>query len=112
MLRSLFFAFALGAAACGYRSSPSQPLTPEVKSVAVGPANAAVAVGQTVQLIATAYDANGKVVTGLTVTWSSAEPGIATVDKNGITHGVTAGRAQISASVTSATGTLTVQVSP
>jgi uncharacterized protein YjdB len=110
--RPLLLALLLGAAACSYRSGPTQPTPPEVKSVAVGPPNPTVAVGQTVQLTATAYDSHGQVVTGLRVTWSSADTTVATVDTNGVARGIAAGRAQISASVTSATGTLTVSVGP
>ncbi len=110
MNRPLLFALALGAAACSYRSSPSQPATPEVKSVAVGPANPTLAVGQTVQLTATAYDSHGQAVAGLTVAWTSAAPSIATVDVNGLVEGLAAGHAQISASVAGANGALTVTV--
>ena len=78
----------------------------------VGPGNPTLAVGQTAQLTATAYDAQGRVVTGLGVTWSSANPAVATVDSSGVARAVAAGQAQISASVTSATGTLTVTVTP
>ena len=99
-------------AACGSRTGPSQPPPPEVKSVSVGPRNPTLAVGQTVQLTDTAYDAQGRVVTGLTVTWMSANPAVATVDQKGVARGVAAGQAQISATVTSATGTLTLQVTP
>lgn len=112
MIRVLLLLATLGALGCTYRSGPTQPPVPEVKSVTVGPPNAALAVGQTTQLTATAYDAHGEVVTGLTVTWSSADPTIASVDSNGMARGIGAGQAHISASVASATGTLTVTVAP
>lgn len=112
MIRPPLLLLALGIAACSYRSAPSQPNTPDVKSVVVGPGNPTLAVGQTAQLTATAYDAQGRVVTGLGVTWSSANPAVATVDSIGLARAVAAGQVQISASVTSATGTLTVTVTP
>ncbi len=102
----------LALAGCISRTGPSQPPPPQVRSVVVGPANPTLAVGQTLQLADTAYDAQGNVVTGLTVTWTSANPAVATVDQHGVARGVAAGQAQISATVTSATGTLTLQVKP
>ncbi len=112
MIRRLFLALALGAVACSYRGSPSGPATPEVRSVSLGPSNPTLAVGQTVQLTATAYDAHGNVVGGLTVAWTSAAPSVARVDSNGLVAGLAAGRAQISASVAGANGALTVTVGP
>ncbi len=110
MIRSWVLALAVGAAACGYRSNPTQPATPEVQSVALGPANPSLTVGQSVQLTATPYDSHGQVVTGVSVTWASAAPAIARVDANGLVTGVAAGHAQISASVAGANGALTVTV--
>ncbi|MDE3129085.1 MAG: Ig-like domain-containing protein [Gemmatimonadota bacterium] len=112
MPRPLRFVPVLVLAACTSRAGPSQPPPPEVKSVAVGPAHPTLAVGQTLQLADTAYDAQGRVVTGLTVTWTSANRAVATVDQHGVVRGVGPGQAQISATVTSATGTLTLQVTP
>src|SRR5437867_7406657 len=50
-----------------------------VASVTVSPASATVEVGQTVQLTATLSDANGKTLTGRTVSWSSNNSAVATV---------------------------------
>jgi uncharacterized protein YjdB len=110
MNRPLLLALVLGAAACGYRSSPSQPPTPDVKSVSLSPANPTLSVGQTVQLIATPYDSHGQPVSGLTVAWTSGAPSIASVDSTGLVHGLAAGDTQISASVEGANAALTVTV--
>ena len=53
----------------------SVPHFEAVASVSVSPATPSVNVGQTVQLTATAYDANNNVLTGRAVTWSSSKNG-------------------------------------
>src|SRR6266581_1540670 len=54
-----------------------------VSSVTVSPASTTLQVGQTVQLTATPKDANGNPLTGRTVTWSSSNPSVASVDGSG-----------------------------
>src|SRR5207244_7419882 len=68
-----------------------------VASVTVTPATASVAVGQTVRLTATLRDANGNVLSGRTVLWTSDNAVAATVDGNGLVSGVSAGPAVITA---------------
>lgn len=69
----------------------------QVASVSVTPATASVGAGQTVQLAATARDANGNTLSGRTITWSSATPGIATVSASGLVSGVAPGTVTITA---------------
>src|SRR5438034_11776810 len=64
-----------------------------VASVTVSPATPSVPPGQTVQLAAIPKDANGTPLTGRTVTWSSSNPAVATVDANGLVTGGGAGAA-------------------
>jgi len=111
MTRSWFPILTIVVAACGYRSSPSQPGTPEVKKLIVAPANDTLAVGKSVQLTATAYDAHGQVISGITISWTSSAPGVAAVDTRGLVKGLAAGNAQVSASAT-ATSAATVTVVP
>lgn len=66
------------------------PLVP-VASVTIAPASANVAVGGTTTLTATPRDSNGVVLTGRTITWSSANPAIATVNASGVVTGVAVG---------------------
>ena len=68
-----------------------------VATVTVTPATASVAVGQTVRLTATLRDANGNVLSGRTVLWTSDNAVAATVDGNGLVSGVSAGPAVITA---------------
>ena len=71
------------------------------------------------QLTATTYDANGNVLSGRVITWSSGTPAVATVNGNGLVTGVSAGSATITATsetkqgssqitVTTASGTVTL----
>ena len=62
-----------------------------VASVAVSPPTATIAVGGTVQLTATPQDANGKPLTGRTVTWSTNDASVASVSTSGLVTGRAAG---------------------
>ena len=66
----------------------------QVPSVSVVPSNAAVAVGDTLQLQAVTYPAN------TTVTWTSSDTTCATVDSDGLVEGKAAGSSTITASIT------------
>jgi len=81
-----------------------------VASVTVTPASASVAAGQTVQLTATAKDANGNTLSGRVVTWSSSSASVATVTGSGLVTGVTAGSATITATSEGQSGTSTITV--
>lgn len=81
--------------------------------VDISPDPAAVAVSSTVNLTATVRDVVGRAVSGRTVTWSSATPGLATVNSSGL---VTAGSSNETASIEAssdgpeATGTAAVKI--
>ena len=62
-----------------------------VATVTVSPPSASIVVGGTQQLAAVLRDAAGNVLTGRSVTWSSGNTGIATVNGNGLVTGVVAG---------------------
>lgn len=66
----------------------------QVPSVSVVPSNAAVAVGDTLQLQAITYPA------GETVTWTSSAATYATVDSDGLVEGKAAGSSTITATIT------------
>ena len=66
----------------------------QVPSVSVVPSNAAVAVGDTLQLQAITYPANA------VVTWTSSATTYATVDSDGLVEGKAAGSSTITASIT------------
>ncbi len=83
-----------------------------VASVAVTPATSSIQVGGFVQLTATPKDASGNPLSGRTVTWQSNAPGVASVDGNGLVHGLAAGSATITATSEGKNGTATVTVTP
>ncbi len=83
---------------------------PPVATITLAPPSASVVQGQTVTLVPTLKDASGKVLTGRTVTWTTGDPTIATVDTMGVVTGVGAGTATITATSGAASGTASVTV--
>jgi hypothetical protein len=82
-----------------------------LSSIAVAPANAAVAIGGTQQFVAVGtYSDNTTAVITSTAKWTSANTGIATVLNTGIATGIAAGTTAITATADgkSASGNLTV----
>src|SRR3989454_1017458 len=82
-----------------------------VASVSVAPPSATVPVGQTVQLTATPKDANGTLLAGRTVTWSSSNTSVANVDGSGLVSAAAAGSATITATSEGQSGTSAITVS-
>ncbi|MBA2683690.1 MAG: Ig-like domain-containing protein [Gemmatimonadaceae bacterium] len=83
---------------------------PGVSSVRVSPASAAIKVGETVHLQADALDASGNVLPGRTVTWTSTNTDVATVDNTGLVTGVGAGATTITATSEGKSGTAGIAV--
>ncbi len=81
-----------------------------VASVSVSPATAGVQQGATVQLTASAQDANGNPLTGRVITWASSSTSIATVTGTGVVTGVAGGSATITATSEGKSGTASVTV--
>ena len=79
-------------------------------SVAVSPATADVAVGNTLRLAAEAFDRRVVAVQGTTFAWSSSDTGVATVDNAGLVEGVAEGTATISAAAGPLRGSATIAV--
>jgi uncharacterized protein YjdB len=81
-----------------------------VASVTVAPASASLQVGQTVQLTATPKDANGGVLSGRVITWSSNDTTIAKASQSGLATARAAGSATITATSEGQSGTSAVTV--
>src|SRR6185436_5144244 len=81
-----------------------------VASVTVSPTTAGLTVGGTQQLIATAKDANGNALIGRTITWTSSNSGVATVNGSGLVGASATGSATITATSEGKSGTATVTV--
>ena len=81
-----------------------------VASVAVTPATVTIGVGKSATLTARPRDAAGNILTGRTITWTSADTRIVTVDQSGVVRGVRKGSAVITATCEGKLGTATVKV--
>ena len=79
-------------------------------AVAVLPLGGSVEVGAILQLSATATDAGGASIPSASFTWSSSDPGVASIDATGLVTGVSDGPVTITAMSGSASGTAPVTV--
>ena len=84
--------------------SAAVTVRPPPPSVIVSPAAAAVGPGDTLRLVAEAFDENGRRVDDLSFAWSSSDGSVATVDASGLVRGVAEGAATITASAGDASG--------
>jgi uncharacterized protein YjdB len=94
--------------------TPTDPVEPPVATtVNVTPSTAQLAsIGQTVQLTATVLDQRGQPMANVTVTWSSSDGAVASVDGNGNVSAVAnGGPVTITATAGNVPGTATVTVS-
>lgn len=69
-------------------------------------------VGGTLQLSAQALNNQNQPIPGKTITWTSLNPGVATVSSTGLVTGVTVGNATITASVDQRSASVNVNVTP
>jgi len=104
-------------AACGDGSTdpvpppPPPPEPPRATTVIISPPRAELtALGETLQLAAQVRDQNGQAMSGVTVTWSTGNAAVATVDASGLVTAVGDGTATISATAGSAAGSAEITV--
>jgi hypothetical protein len=90
-------ALTLGATACGDEDCPNCPGSPA--EVRVSPGTSSVLPGRTLQLSALVLDADGNLLSGRGVTWSSSNTSFATVSETGLVTGVAEGAVTITAEV-------------
>lgn len=83
---------------------------PAVASVEVSPAALSLTIGAGAVLTATPRDDGGAALVGRTVTWSTADGGVATVDGAGTVSAVAAGATTITATVEGVSGSAAVRV--
>jgi Bacterial Ig-like domain (group 2) len=83
---------------------------PPVAAVTVTVSPTSLAPGQTAQAAATLKDANGNVLTGRTVTWSSSNLAVATISATGLVTALAAGTTTIAATSEGVTGSAAVTV--
>ena len=82
-----------------------------VASVRVTPPSAAITIGETVHLQAQPLNAAGDTLDGRTITWTSANDAVATVDSTGLVTGVSVGATIITATSEGKSGTSGIAVS-
>jgi hypothetical protein len=85
-------------------------VAPSPASVSIGPSPAIVKVGQNLQLMATVKDAQGAVLSGVTLTWTSSDAATAGVSATGLASGVNTGAATITASAGGTSGAVSTNV--
>ena len=81
-------------------------------SVSVSPSAATVALGDTLRLVAEAFDENAHSVEGAVLNWWSSDSSVARVDGTGLVRGVAEGVASVTATAGSARGTAEITVVP
>ena len=81
-----------------------------VATVTVSPDTLTLSIGATQQLTATTRDADGNVLTGRSISWSTSDAAIATVSASGVVAAVAAGAATITATSEGQTGTAAITV--
>jgi uncharacterized protein YjdB len=97
----------------GKSGTAAMTIVPEpIATVSVVPDTATLIVGTMRQLMAVGRDASGAVLTGRPVTWSSADPEIASVSAAGMVTARAAGSAVITATAEGKSGTATITVMP
>jgi uncharacterized protein YjdB len=98
----------IGSAAVTVTAAPPPPQV--VTTVTVSPTSESIAVGASTTLSATVKDAQGNVMTGQTISWSTSNAGAATVNSSGVVTGVSAGSATITATTSGKSGTSSITV--
>ena len=83
---------------------------PPVASLTVSPASVSLLLQMTKRLSAAARDANGKVLPGRAITWTSDNPAAATVDGTGLVTGVGGGSAAVIATSEGVSDTAAISV--
>ena len=79
-------------------------------TVVVSPAADTIARGDTLRLVAEAFDENGHLLAAAAFTWSSSDTSVTTVDASGLVRGVGEGVATITATAGDARGTAEITV--
>ncbi len=113
-LNLLLFLSFFALSGCGKDAVPTRPPEPDPvpsRMVISPPSGSLTASGQTLQLTATLFDANGSPLTGFEIAWSSSNTAVATVDRNGLVTAHSSGTTQIIAAWGGVRNNITVMVS-
>ncbi|MDE2975864.1 MAG: Ig-like domain-containing protein [Gemmatimonadota bacterium] len=92
---------------------PTDPAMPGASRILVEPDSVVLnTIGASTTLTATVIDAKGDTIDDASVTWTSADAAVATVDKAGMVTSVDFGQTKVSATYDSVTGHAAVEVAP
>ncbi len=107
-------ALCVAALGCGGSGGGGSTGPVPIGSITVSIAQPSLVIGDQTTASATARDANGTVLSGRQMNWSSNNFAVATVEATGVVHAIAAGTADISATSEGRTGaaTVTVTLSP
>ena len=100
----------IAATSAGVTGSMEILVTPIVDAIIVSPPADTIAPGDTLRLVAEAFDANGQPIAGALFAWSSSDPSVVQVDESGLVRGVGEGRAAVSAASGTARGVSNITV--
>ena len=100
----------IAATSDGETGSMELRVLPPIDSIFVSPAADTIAAGDTLRLVAEAFDANGRPVAGATFAWSSSDASVVRVDRSGLVRGVGDGTAAVSAAFGTARGVSNITV--
>ena len=109
-IRPAAFAFLASIAACGGDDAGPTESEPTIASVSITPDSASILVGESQSFAATGLSAADVELEPVSVSWSSDDESVATVDANGVATGVSAGSAQISATLDGVSASVTLRV--
>lgn len=107
-LSAILIAVSIGA--CGGDKGDGLQAPSPVTQVTVSAPVTTIRVGDTVQLTATAQDADGNVLEGREFTWTSGIGTVASVSPNGLVTGLVKGASEIRATAEGVTGTVVIRV--
>src|SRR5215472_12617859 len=80
--------------------------SPTLRYITISPATSTISTGTTQQYTATGYYSNGAITPGISVTWSSTNPAVATIDPvAGVATAVATGTTTINANALGISGT-------
>ena len=109
-LLALGVSFALGCSSGSDPGGGDPPPPAPVASVTVTAAQSSVVVGASVQMVVSTLDASGNVLTGRTVTWSTSDAAVASVNTSGSVTGESPGEATVTATSEGRTGSAPITV--
>ncbi|MEM7415106.1 MAG: hypothetical protein AAF389_06395 [Gemmatimonadota bacterium] len=99
----------VAAGACDPNVVP-QVKVEDVVSILITPDSVDLPIGDSIQLTAHPLDGTGALLGGIPLTWQAGDPGVATVDENGMVTAVSVGSTQIAASGAGASTSVVVRV--